>query len=215
MNEELNQKTQMIFNNNNNSNNLNSVNNSSSDLNTKNQSSTKDKQPSSFGCNSDFIRFKSTEIKPEEELRNPSMIKFNYKAPWLTEETKKHSGIIRLHYEILDFYNFMKPTEKEDQLRIQTIKEFKDLVQSNLKDVQVKTFGSFPNRLHLPDSDIDVVVFSPPSSENEFSKEQKILEKIATILINNNAVDYIRKIDARVPILKIKMKSTGIYMDIW
>jgi len=178
-------------------------------------------KPTSFSGSLDFIQFKNNENKNEEieeinETTNPTKIIFNYKAPWLSEETKKHSGIIRLHYEILDFYNFMKPTAKEDELRIQTIKEFKQLIKNNMKDVQIKTFGSFPNRLHLPDSDIDVVVFSSnPNYENEFIHEKKILEKISTILINNDTVDYIKKIDAKVPILKIKMKSTGIYMDIW
>ncbi len=166
----------------------------------------------------DFIKFK---VKPEETEEDkqeeiPYFIKFNYKVPWLSEETKKHTGMIRLHYEILDFYNFMKPTEDEDEKRRQTIKELKDLIKANMKDVSVKTFGSFPNRLHLPDSDIDIVVFSNlNTNESEYGQEKKILEKISSLLINNNKVDYIKKIEARVPILKIKMKSTGIYMDIW
>ena len=170
-----------------------------------------------FDLSGDFIKFKQNPVENNDMIIDtiPKSLKIDYSAPWLTERTKQYSGMVQLHYEILDFYNFIKPIQKEDDLRVQSIKEFKDFICKNIKGVKVKTFGSFPNKLHLPDSDIDVVVFQDRNNEDENLQEQKILNQISQLLIKHDKVSFINIINAKVPIIKMRLKSTNIYMDVW
>ena len=45
--------------------------------------------------------------------------------PWITKKSlsQKNRGILKLHFEIIEFYNFIKPTKKENEIRIKTFKE--------------------------------------------------------------------------------------------
>ena len=51
--------------------------------------------------------------------------------PWITPKTRESNGMLKLHYEIIDFYNFMAPTEEEDLLKKETIRYFKNLIKDN------------------------------------------------------------------------------------
>jgi DNA polymerase sigma len=143
-------------------------------------------------------------------------------APWITEETMSKSGSLKLHHEILDFFNFIIPKEEENNLRQQTIKNLKDLIVKRWPMWKVKVFGSFPNGLHLSDSDIDLVVFKNKgldfSTEN-FTKydplmtdNQQLIELYKHIMLSGFAqkADYV---DARVPIVRVTAKN-GINFDI-
>ena len=85
--------------------------------------------------------------------------------------------MLKLHYEIIDFYNFMAPTDQEDLLKKETVSYFKNLIKNNWPNWKVKTFGSFPNKLHLPDSDIDLVVISEDNSNT--GQQLRMLKRIA------------------------------------
>ena len=132
--------------------------------------------------------------------------------PWITPKTRESNGMLKLHYEIIDFYNFMAPTEEEDLLKKETIRYFKNLIKDNWPNWKVKTFGSFPNKIHLPDSDIDIVVISEESS-NKF-QELRILNKIANKLIEDQKLEFIKIIKAKVPIIRAIFKDTKINFDI-
>jgi DNA polymerase sigma len=88
----------------------------------------------------------------------------------------------------------------------------KDLIKQNFPELKVKKFGSFPNKIHLPDSDVDIVVLS--DKDNVPLDQTKILKKITQKLIDNNLVDFIKIIEARVPIIRATLKETKINMDI-
>lgn len=46
-------------------------------------------------------------------------------APWLTDSTIKiKNSLARMHNEIIDFYNYIIPSEEEHNLRLQAIKEY-------------------------------------------------------------------------------------------
>jgi hypothetical protein len=143
--------------------------------------------------------------------------------PWVTHKTIESLGIIKLHYEILDFFNLLKAREEENSLRMKTFNLFNDLIKNKWPNWNVELFGSFPNNIHLPDSDIDVVVLKENITHhknfNSYIKDSIISESgqlnmIYLELIKKGFVDEIRMVDAKVPIIKIKCKQTQIRMDI-
>jgi hypothetical protein len=166
-----------------------------------------DTKKSAFESQENFICVKNK--IPENKPINSNISEEN-NFPWLSEKSSCHRGMLKLHWEIIEFYEFIKPTNEEDILREKSYLIFKNLIYENLKNLTVKKFGSFPTKLHLPDSDVDIVVIS--NDENQ--DQMKILRKIAQLLIENNLVDYIKIVDARVPIIKATLKETKINMDI-
>jgi predicted nucleotidyltransferase len=150
----------------------------------------------------DLIKFSTPQLIIEDSCIN---------SPWLTDKTKKLKGMFKLHQEILDFYEFMKPTSEEDILREETVNKLKELIKTNWPEWRVKKFGSFPNKLHLPDSDVDIVILT---ENNSASEQLKILTGIEKKLYKADLVDFIRVIEARVPIIRTRLKETKINLDI-
>ena len=149
------------------------------------------------------------------QIENINAIPCNEFFPWISEKTKNSRGMLKLHYEILDFYEFIKPTSEEDKLRDITVRRLKELIKQEFPDWTVKTFGSFPSRIHLPDSDVDIVVLPPKDKDKESSENQlRILKKILNKLVVEKCVDYIKLIDAKVPIIRATLKETKINIDI-
>lgn len=146
----------------------------------------------------------------------------NNRPPWITEITQQNFGIVKLHHEIYDFYQYILPKDEENMRRKDTIKEIRQIIENRWPCWKVKVFGSFPNNLHLPDSDIDLVVFKDENlnfSLTEFTKysllsETEQLKLIYNELIKNKFAESIRYIDARVPIIKAVCKKTKISVDI-
>jgi non-canonical poly(A) RNA polymerase PAPD5/7 len=149
--------------------------------------------------------------------------------PWLREKTLNQTGPLRLHFEIMDFYNYIKP--KDDEKRELTIDLFKQIIRRKWPAWQVKVFGSYPNSIHLADSDIDLVVIknktlTDMNKDSNFINE--IYNKITDYTLSESEMlrliyreisltDFaseMRFVDAKVPIIKIKCKQTGINMDI-
>lgn len=149
----------------------------------------------------DFISFIEEDMDMDEKEN-----KRFFKSPWLSNNTRFYSGLMRLHFEILDFYNWIKPTKEEDKLKDQTIFELKSLLNSKFKNLKIKTFGSYTNDLHLSNSDIDIVIFST---------NRYILSEIYNFLSISSKVDEIQLISAKVEIIKLVLKSTGVKVDIW
>jgi non-canonical poly(A) RNA polymerase PAPD5/7 len=144
-------------------------------------------------------------------------------VPWIREKTKEYSGILRLHHEIIDFYYFIKPTGEESKNRHETINLLRTLINDKWPHWKIKIFGSFPNDLHLPNSDIDVVIFKQESVnlKNLFSSakdsilsDTSQLQMIYRELLTKNFVSEIRYVDAKVPIIKATCKQTWVNMDI-
>jgi non-canonical poly(A) RNA polymerase PAPD5/7 len=120
----------------------------------------------------------------------------------------------RLHHEIYDFWEYIRPKEKENIKRNKTIEIFTKLIQSRWPNWKVKIFGSFPVDLHLTDSDIDMVVFNDTISPHyKYLTDVEQLNLIYDYLQRTNICKEIRYVDARVPIVKIKT-CNGIDIDI-
>lgn len=160
---------------------------------------------------SDSNALKLTQIKNEKEI---PLQQLKRRIPWMSEKTRVSNGLIKLHNEILDFYEFIKPKEQENIKRDDTINLFKQLIQDKWPSWKVKVFGSYPLELHLPDSDIDLVVFKDNSSNRKYISDTEHLEMIYEELVKRNFVNQIRLVDARVPIIKARCRITGICFDI-
>jgi non-canonical poly(A) RNA polymerase PAPD5/7 len=153
----------------------------------------------------DFISFPK-KAKIEKKI-TPDEI--NRKYPWLTKRTKKLKGMLRLDSEIYDFFNFIKPTEEENDIRMRTFNIVREVVKEINPNWKVKKFGSFPTQIHLPDSDVDIIILTEEKIDST-----KLLKKIRNKFIDSNCVEYINLIEARVPIIRATMKETKINIDI-
>lgn len=158
--------------------------------------------------NRDLIKFSS---QPSTEARSSPMTDDSYFCPWLSEKTKSYRGMLKLHYEIIDFYEFIKPTAEEDVNREESVRIMKSVIKEKWPDWKVKKFGSYPNKLHLPDSDVDLVIITDSTSPAD---QLKVLKKIEKELSKRNIVDYLRLIEARVPIIRTSLSKTKISLDI-
>jgi DNA polymerase sigma len=63
-------------------------------------------------------------------------------------------------------------------------------------------FGSYPLELHLPDSDIDLVVFKDSTFNRKYISDTEHLEMIYEELVKRKFVDHIRLVDAEYLLLK-------------
>lgn len=132
--------------------------------------------------------------------------------PWMTDKVINERGHLKLHYEIKAFYEFIKPNNHENELREKSIKLLKTAINEQFPQWRIKTFGSYSTNLHLPDSDIDIIILQDP--EESALSDDYMFNKIRTILLSNELVSYIQIIKAKVPVIKAVVKSTGINIDI-
>lgn len=166
----------------------------------------------------DFISFKKSDDK---EFEMPKEFKEDvvhdlvrtplYSAyPWVTKRTAEYKGMPKLHFEICDFYEYIKPHPSEFEVRKKSFDMIKNLILKKFNNWRVKSFGSFPNGIFLADSDVDIVVISHRKDDSK-----KSLEKLYDYLYSQSHLfDFIRKIDAKVPIIKLQLKETKINLDI-
>ncbi len=131
--------------------------------------------------------------------------------PWITAKTAEYKGMPKLHYEICDFYNYIKPIKSEHEIRKKSFCILKELIVSKFPNWRVKVFGSFPNEIFLSDSDVDIVVISSEKKDHVRKTMDKLYDHL---YLNSNIFDYIKRIDAKVPIIKLQLKATKINMDI-
>ena len=67
----------------------------------------------------------------------------------------------RLHYEIIECYDWLKPTEQERFARINVCHRIKTVLSNFCPDAVFFVFGSVATNLFLPTSDIDISVELP------------------------------------------------------
>ena len=162
--------------------------------------------------------------------------KYNFKDqddsfhPWIKPDSKCliTSGMLKLHYEILDFCEFIQLTEEEKLLREKSFNYIKSVIEEKFTEYRCRLYGSFKLGLSLPDSDIDMLIIESEEKEKEKnndsdnnnnaeinkSKVNEIIKNIYNILYSTNKFSYIEMIKAKVPIIKCTLKETGINVDI-
>ena len=135
----------------------------------------------------------------------------NFQFPWVNERTVQLPGILRLHQEILDFYNFMMPRQSEIDKVNEIFKIVKNMIKSKFPSYKVKLFGSNSTGLNLPNSDMDIVVIPNKINDKYITlnpqQELKIFNVIKGLLYSNGNFTSIRLIQAKVPIIKTKFNG--------
>ena len=139
--------------------------------------------------------------------------------PWIKPNSKCYitNGMLKLHYEILDFCDFIQLNNEEKKLRDDTFNFIKATIESNYPEYNCILYGSFKTDLSLPDSDIDVLIISKEGKEEDISKNKildEILKKINELLLSTKSFSYLEIIKAKVPIIKCTYKETNINVDI-
>ncbi|KAK1880630.1 Terminal nucleotidyltransferase 4A [Dissostichus eleginoides] len=129
---------------------------------------------------------------------------------WTPWKTRKYSpGVLGLHEEVIDFYNFMSPRPEEAAMRKEVVNRIEMVIKELWPTANVQIFGSFSTGLYLPTSDIDLVVFGkwdrPPLQDLE-----QALRK------HNVAGPFSIKVleKATVPIIKLTDRETEVKVDI-
>ncbi|KAI6780661.1 dna polymerase sigma subunit [Emericellopsis cladophorae] len=153
------------------------------------------------------------EVKPGE----PS-------APWATVDHSGTSNVaFRLHKEVMDFYNFVRPRQFEQRIRDELIKNLQKCMMRdgrNFSDAKIHAFGSFMSGLYLPTADMDLVVCSssfqrggPPrylSARSWLYKFQKLL--VSQKVADPDSIEVIAH--ARIPLVKFVDKATALKVDV-
>ncbi|CAK9211941.1 unnamed protein product [Sphagnum troendelagicum] len=134
--------------------------------------------------------------------------------PWAQSrsghKTWFRSPLLQLHQEIVDFCEFVAPTEEEQQQRKAAVERVSAVVKLIWPSCQVCVFGSFATGLYLPTSDVDVVIL-----DSGCQVRQDGLKALAKALTRNAVAKNIQVIGkARVPIVKFVERSSNIAFDI-
>lgn len=130
-------------------------------------------------------------------------------CPWMTDRTKTKDGIIKLHYEILDFYEFIQLNDKEINVRNKTFEIINSLITEKFPNYTCQLYGSFKYGISLPTSDIDISVIT-----NEKIIDNIALKNIYNYIYENKILEYSQYIMAKVPIIKCRIRESKIFVDI-
>ncbi|KAM3858243.1 terminal nucleotidyltransferase 4A [Diretmus argenteus] len=134
----------------------------------------------------------------------------NYASTWTPWKTRKYNpGVLGLHEEVMDFYNFMSPRPEEAAMRKEVVNRIEMVIKELWPTADVQIFGSFSTGLYLPTSDIDLVVFG--------KWERPPLQELEQALRKHNVAEpfSIKVLDkATVPIIKLTDQETEVKVDI-
>lgn len=130
-------------------------------------------------------------------------------TPWRRNDRLYSPGVIGLHEEILDFYEYMSPTMEEHCMRCQVVESIKKVIKKLWPAAKVDVFGSFKTGLYLPTSDIDLVVIGDWPTLPLHTLEKALLD---AGLVESDSIKVLDK--ASVPIIKLVDKNTQIQVDI-
>ena len=167
-----------------------------------------------------FVRKKPTGNKPTGALLDEWVPAEGADAtPWIPDDKSYGNGALRLHQEICDYYDFVKPKGFEKDVRQDLLDRLQALVRRYDPDWSLYCFGSFAAGLYLPNADMDVVIISwqfRRSGRSGIAQNYHKLQKIANYFASHIAMaDSIEVISsAKVPLIKFADAKTGINVDI-
>ncbi|RSL94988.1 hypothetical protein CDV31_014086 [Fusarium ambrosium] len=146
------------------------------------------------------------------------------RCPWATVDHSATTDMaFRLHKEIIDFYEYVRPRDFEQRIRDNLVENLRKAMRRdgrNFASATVHPFGSYMSGLYLPTADMDLVVCSasymrggPPT----YLAAKSWLYKFSKFLTSQRVADAdsIEVIaHARVPLVKYVDKQTGLKVDI-
>ncbi|XP_036439964.1 terminal nucleotidyltransferase 4B isoform X1 [Colossoma macropomum] len=128
-------------------------------------------------------------------------------TPWKTRNYSE--GIVGLHEEIKDFYEYMSPRPEEERMRLEVVDRIQRVIKDLWPSAEVQVFGSFSTGLYLPTSDIDLVVFGHWETLPLWTLEEALRKRNVA---DENSVKVLDK--ATVPIIKLTDSHTEVKVDI-
>lgn len=128
-------------------------------------------------------------------------------TPW---KSRNYSdGIVGLHEEIKDFYDYITPRPEEEHMRLEVVARIQRVIKDLWPNAEVEVFGSFSTGLYLPTSDIDLVVFGHWETLPLWTLEEALRKRQVA---DENSVKVLDK--ATVPIIKLTDAHTEVKVDI-
>ncbi|KAI4125192.1 MAG: hypothetical protein LQ338_004392 [Usnochroma carphineum] len=126
----------------------------------------------------------------------------------------------RLHKEICDFYEFVKPERHEQIIREDLLQRLQGAIKKQLPDCDLYCFGSFAAKMYLPNADMDLVVISSSFRTSGkrvacqgASKMHTLAQRLEAIgLASRGSMEVIP--NAKVPLIKFIDQMTGIQVDV-
>ncbi|KAF3686865.1 Non-canonical poly(A) RNA polymerase PAPD5 [Channa argus] len=128
-------------------------------------------------------------------------------TPWKVRNYSE--GIVGLHEEIKDFYEYISPRPEEEKMRLEVVDRIKGVIQDLWPSAEVQVFGSFNTGLYLPTSDIDLVVFGKWETLPLWTLEEALRKRNVA---DENSIKVLDK--ATVPIIKLTDSFTEVKVDI-
>ncbi|XP_035376851.1 terminal nucleotidyltransferase 4B [Electrophorus electricus] len=128
-------------------------------------------------------------------------------TPWKTRNYSE--GIVGLHEEIKDFYEYMSPRPEEERMRLEVVDRIQRVIRELWPSADVQVFGSFSTGLYLPTSDIDLVVFGNWETLPLWTLEEALRKRNVA---DENSIKVLDK--ATVPIIKLTDSHTEVKVDI-
>ncbi|TRY90875.1 hypothetical protein DNTS_021951 [Danionella cerebrum] len=128
-------------------------------------------------------------------------------TPWKSENYA--DGIVGLHEEIKDFYDYISPRPEEEQMRREVVDRIQRVIKDLWPNAEVQVFGSFSTGLYLPTSDIDLVVFGNWETLPLWTLEEALRQRKVA---DENSIKVLDK--ATVPIIKLTDSYTEVKVDI-
>ncbi|XP_058485764.1 terminal nucleotidyltransferase 4B [Solea solea] len=128
-------------------------------------------------------------------------------TPWKVRNYSE--GIVGLHEEINDFYEYISPRPEEEKMRLEVVDRIKGVIYDLWPSAEVQVFGSFSTGLYLPTSDIDLVVFGKWEMLPLWTLEEALRKRN---IADENSIKVLDK--ATVPIIKLTDSFTEVKVDI-
>ncbi|KAK9971774.1 hypothetical protein ABG768_025125 [Culter alburnus] len=128
-------------------------------------------------------------------------------TPWKSRNYP--DGVVGLHEEIKDFYDYISPRPEEEHMREEVVTRIQRVIKDLWPNAEVQVFGSFSTGLYLPTSDIDLVVFGNWETLPLWTLEEALRKRQVA---DENSVKVLDK--ATVPIIKLTDAHTEVKVDI-
>ncbi|CDF38677.1 unnamed protein product [Chondrus crispus] len=117
---------------------------------------------------------------------------------------------VALHFEILQFLQFVSPTAEEEQCRSEMAQSVETIIKQLWPESTVSLFGSYATGLYLPTSDIDICIMDTPK-KGELDEFEQLAAAIRNVTGFARRVHIIK---AKVPLVKIIARKSGMNCDI-
>ncbi len=124
----------------------------------------------------------------------------------------------RLHKEICDFYDFVKPQHFEQTVRQELLSRLQSLVVNEIPHATVLCFGSFAAGMYLPNADMDVVIVSNSfrtTGHKVICQTKNQIWRFHDFIRDSKFGTSVEPITgAKVPLVKFIDRLTGIRVDV-